>query len=81
MTEAIILALLSSIFGASFLKKKLYCLFVHYPGSPTAWLLMNPKGNSALRCRKALKELMVLDIRPDSWLILPLGMNPPAPKG
>jgi len=75
MIPEIVGALLSAMLGSTFLKKHPYCIWIRKASG--AWECPNPGGNSARRCRKAIKVLLDTGIPLQSIIILPKGVTPP----
>ena len=66
---------LAAILGSSFLKKHPYCIWIRK--ATGTWDCPNPSGNSARRCKKAVKKLVDMGIPSQSIIILPKGVTPP----
>lgn len=67
--------ILSALLGSSLFKKHPYCIWIRK--ATGAWECPNPTGNSARRCRIAVKGLVEMGIPALSIVILPKGIIPP----
>lgn len=75
--ETLISAAVGAIFTGSLFKTRPYCLWIKQTAS--SWILTNPAGNSARRCKKARAALEAQGWTRDKILILPKGTTPPPP--
>lgn len=66
--------ILGAILTGGLFKAKPYCLWAHVPGG--LWAVRNPAGNSARRCKKARKALILSGMPEKDIMILPKGMTP-----